>query len=285
MSDPAAVPTTPPDDADGDAGREEQLAYSEIMAKMLDEEGRRRKAAKIVAVVRHALGVETLDGLRAVDVGCSAGFIADELALAGATTSGVDIDEPGLEKARARFGERVDFRLARGEDLPFDDDSVDVAVLNHIYEHVVDPEAVVADIHRVLRPGGLLYLGIGHRWQVVEPHHRLPFLSWLPQRAADRYLQAHRQGRALLRALLHPGRAAAPLRRLRRLGLHPARAHRPAAVRRWRQRAGLGGEGAAGRVPCGAAPGAHLRLGGVQGRGRAGRAAAARPAAPPGLTW
>ena len=71
----------------------------------------------------------------------------------GPRTSGVDIDEPGLEKARARFGERVDFRLARGEDLPFDDDSVDVAVLNHIYEHVVDPEAVVADIHRVLRPG------------------------------------------------------------------------------------------------------------------------------------
>ena len=178
--------------ASGD--REEQLAYSEIMAKMLDEQGRRQKAAKIVAVVRHALGVESLAGLRAVDVGCSAGFIADELALAGAQTSGVDIDEPGLAKARARFGERVDFRLARGEDLPFDDDSVDVAVLNHIYEHVVDPEAVVADIHRVLKPGGLLYLGIGHRWQVLEPHHRLPFLSWLPQGAADRYMRLTRKG-------------------------------------------------------------------------------------------
>lgn len=180
--------------AGGDAGREEQLAYSESMAKMLDEESRRQKAAKIVAVVRHALGVESLDGLTAVDVGCSAGFIADELALAGATTSGVDIDEPGLAKARARFGDRVDFRLARGEDLPFDDDSVDVAVLNHIYEHVVDPEAVVADIHRVLRPGGLLYLGIGHRFQVIEPHHRLPFLSWLPQRAADRYMRLTGKG-------------------------------------------------------------------------------------------
>ena len=176
------------------ADREEQLAYSEIMAKMLDEEARRKKAAKIVAVVRHALGVDSLEGLRAVDVGCSAGFIADELALAGATTSGVDIDEPGLEKARERFGDRVDFQLARGEDLPFDDDSVDVAVLNHIYEHVVDPAAVVADIHRVLRPGGLLYLGVGHRWQVIEPHHRLPFLSWLPRGAADRYLRLTGKG-------------------------------------------------------------------------------------------
>jgi len=170
-------------------GREEQLAYSEQMDRMLDEQGRRTKAAKILAVVRHALGVPDLAGLRAVDVGCSAGFIADELALAGATTSGVDIDEPGLARARERFGDRVDFRLARGEDLPFDDRSVDVVVLNHIYEHVVDPGAVVADIHRVLRPGGLLYLGAGHRFQVVEPHHRLPFLSWLPQPAADRYVR------------------------------------------------------------------------------------------------
>ncbi len=103
-----------------DAGdREEQLAYSEIMAKMLDEEARRKKAAKIVAVVRHALGVETLDGLRAVDVGCSAGFIADELALAGATTSGVDIDEPGLEKARGplRRAGRLPARPRRGPAL------------------------------------------------------------------------------------------------------------------------------------------------------------------------
>jgi SAM-dependent methyltransferase len=178
----------------GDGERQEQLAYSESMAKMLDEQGRRKKAAKIVAVVQHALGTGSLEGLRAVDVGCSAGFIADELASAGAATSGVDIDEPGLARARERFGDRVDFRLARGEDLPFDDGSVDLVVLNHIYEHVVDPEAVVADIHRVLRPGGLLYLGVGHRWQVIEPHHRLPFLSWLPRPAADRYLRLAGKG-------------------------------------------------------------------------------------------
>lgn len=188
--------------------REEQLAYSELMDKMLDEQARRQKAAKLIAVLAHGLGrtdtrrhtdagVEgegPLTGLRAVDVGCSAGFIADELALAGATTTGVDIDEPGLAKARARFGDRVDFRVARGEELPFEDGSVDIVVLNHIYEHVVDPDAVVADIHRVLAPGGVLYLGIGHRWQVIEPHHRLPFLSWLPQKAADRYMRLAGKG-------------------------------------------------------------------------------------------
>ncbi len=174
--------------------RAEQLGYSEQMSVMLDEGSRRQKARKLIAVIQHSLGRTDLEGLTALDVGCSAGFIADELATAGAATHGVDIDEPGVNRARERFGHRVHFQIARGEDLPFADASVDIVVLNHIYEHVVDPHAVIADIHRVLRPGGVLYLGAAHRWQIIEPHHRLPLLSWLPQRIADRYMQVTGKG-------------------------------------------------------------------------------------------
>ena len=171
--------------------RKQQLAYSEQMAAMLDEDKRRQKAAKILAVLRHALGRDDLSGLRAVDVGCSAGFIADELAGAGATTHGVDIDEPGLARARARFGHRVTFHCAPGDTMPFEDGSVDVVVLNHIYEHVVDPDSVLREIHRVLSEGGVVYLGLANRLGVVEPHYRLPFLSWLPHGPlADRYVRA-----------------------------------------------------------------------------------------------
>jgi len=67
-------------------------------------------------------------------------------------------------------------------------------VFNHIYEHVVDPEAVVKEIHRVLNPTGVVYLGLGNKYQLMEPHYRLPLLSWLPQRAADEYIR--RAGKA-----------------------------------------------------------------------------------------
>ncbi|GAA4367474.1 class I SAM-dependent methyltransferase [Agromyces bauzanensis] len=174
--------------------REQQSAYSEIQAAMLDEQSRRRKAAKILAVIGHALGRDDLSGLRALDVGCSTGFIADELALTGADTVGVDIDEPGLAKARERFGDRVEFRLADGQDLPIETESMDVIVLNHVYEHVVDPVSLVAEMRRVLKPGGVLYLGLGNRLGIMEPHYRLPFLSWLPQSAADRYMRATGKG-------------------------------------------------------------------------------------------
>ncbi len=171
--------------------RQPQLAYSELQSKMLDEEHRRGKARKILSVVEHFLGRDDLGDLTVADVGCSAGFIADELAAAGAkTTYGFDIDEPGLAKARERFGERVEFVCAPGEAIPLPDESLDVVVFNHIYEHVVNPEAILAEIRRVLKAEGMLYLGLANRFQLIEPHYRLPFLSWLPQRAADRYIRA-----------------------------------------------------------------------------------------------
>ncbi|MFC4531572.1 class I SAM-dependent methyltransferase [Sphaerisporangium dianthi] len=177
-----------------------QLAYSEIQAAMLDEAKRRRKASKIIAVLAHFLGRDpvpgpgapgVLDGLTVADIGCSAGFIADELASAGARHAfGVDIDVPGLRKADERFGERVEFVCADGTALPFPDGSMDVLVLNHIYEHVVDPDAVVRELHRVLADDGVLYLGLGNRLGVMEPHYKLPFLSYLPPSLADRYVRA-----------------------------------------------------------------------------------------------
>ena len=176
------------------AARRPQLAYSELMAAMLDEDQRRQKAAKIIRVLLHFLGRENLDALTVADIGCSAGFIADELASAGATTLGLDIDVPGLGKAAERFGSRVQFVCATGDALPLADKSVDVLVLNHIYEHVVDPDAVLDELHRVLAPTGVIYLGLGNRLGVVEPHYRLPFLSYLPGPLADRYVRA--SGRA-----------------------------------------------------------------------------------------
>jgi ubiquinone/menaquinone biosynthesis C-methylase UbiE len=176
------------------AERQPQLAYSESQLLMHDESGRRTKAQKMIRVLTHFLGVESLEGLTAVDLGCSTGFIADELRRAGAAVIGVDIDAPGLAAARARFPAGIAWALADGVALPLQDASVDLVVFSQIYEHVVDPDAVVAEIRRVLKPGGAAYLGLGNRLTLVEPHVRLPLASWLPPKLADRYVRATRRG-------------------------------------------------------------------------------------------
>lgn len=174
--------------------RQKQLAYSDLQYKMLIEDERRIKANKIVSVLEHFRGTSDLAGQKVVDLGCSAGFISDELHKAGAEVTGVDIDEPGIEKAKARFGAEIEFLVADGENLPWADHSIDAVVFNHIYEHVVSPEAVMAEIRRVLKPTGLAYLGLGNKLGVMEPHYRLPFLSWLPEAAADKYMSLAKKG-------------------------------------------------------------------------------------------
>ena len=169
--------------------RERQLAYSDLQPLMLDEASRRAKAAKIVTVLGHFLNRESLDGLRVLDIGCSGGIIASELARAGGFVMGVDIDEPGMAKAESRFGDHVMFVLADGERLPVASGTTDVVVLNHIYEHAFDPSALVAELRRVLAPSGVAYLGLGNRLGLMEPHYHLPFLSWLPRSLAHSYVR------------------------------------------------------------------------------------------------
>ena len=103
--------------------RSVQLEYSQLEPRMLDEAGRRYKGAKIIAVLQHFLGVSSFAGLRVLDIGTSAGFIASELARAGGAVVGVDIDVPGVAAAAARHGDEVSFLTAEGEHLPLRDSS------------------------------------------------------------------------------------------------------------------------------------------------------------------
>jgi SAM-dependent methyltransferase len=200
--------------------RSAQLEYSNLQPEMHNEEGRRAKAAKMLSVLEHFRGTADLAGATVVDLGCSTGFIADEFRRAGARVVGVDIDVPGLAAARARFdaGQTASFDLsaataaedrtvagrpsglgfvcADGERLPLPSGSADVVVFNHIYEHVVDADEVMTDIERVLAPDGVVYLGLGNKWGVIEPHYGLPFLSWLPPKAADAYMRRFGKGDA-----------------------------------------------------------------------------------------
>lgn len=175
-------------DPDRVASRLPQLAYSELQDKTMDEKKRRTKADKIVAVLQHYIGRQDLSGLVTIDIGCSTGYTVDTLRGAGCDAVGLDIDAPGLAYADSLFGDRAFFLCADGSALPFADRSIDIVVFNHIYEHVVDADAVLDEIRRVLRPDGVAYFGFANRLGVIEPHYRLPFLSWLPRRAADRYV-------------------------------------------------------------------------------------------------
>ncbi len=120
-------------------------------------------------------------------------MITEEIAASAASVIGVDVDLESLEYARRREG-RAWFVTTSAEYLPFADSTFDAAVCNHVYEHVENPARLVAEVHRVLRRGGVCYFAAGHTLQLVEPHYRLPFLSWLPRGAASAWVRAAGRG-------------------------------------------------------------------------------------------
>jgi SAM-dependent methyltransferase len=69
-----------------------------------------------------------------------------------------------------------------GHDLPFEDATFDAVVCQAVLEHVLDPPRVVAEMHRVLRPGGLLYAEIPFMQQVHEGAYDLTRYTYVGQR-------------------------------------------------------------------------------------------------------
>ena len=175
--------------------------------RLHDRAGRARRAARIARVLSELGGVD-LARSRLLDVGASHGLISLALSARCDFVIGVDVDRAALRAAAAepRDPGRAVFALASGMALPFADASMDVVVCNHVYEHVPDPLRLMAEIARVLRPGGLCYFAGGHRLQLIEPHHRLPLLSWLPRPLADAWLRALGRGSHYEERFLPPWR-------------------------------------------------------------------------------
>jgi 2-polyprenyl-6-hydroxyphenyl methylase / 3-demethylubiquinone-9 3-methyltransferase len=97
-------------------------------------------------------------GLRALDVGCGGGFLAEEFARLGFDVVGVDPSAVSIEAARQHAtasGLNIDYRVAPGEQLPLEDAVFDVVYCCDVLEHVSDLDRVVSETARVLKPGGL----------------------------------------------------------------------------------------------------------------------------------
>ena len=94
---------------------------------------------------------------RALDVGCSTGYLASRLQERGATVVGLDLDDRAAEQAR-RFCESVHVGDVETMELPFEAGSFDAIVAGDVIEHLRDPGAFLARIRPLLRPGGRLVL-------------------------------------------------------------------------------------------------------------------------------
>ncbi|MCU1640470.1 MAG: methyltransferase type 11 [Nocardia sp.] len=113
-------------------------------------------------------------GQRILDAGCGSGPLFAALRDRGAIVTGIDASAGMLELARRRLGADADLRVADlANPLPFPDDAFDDVVASLVLHYLQDWAQTLAELRRVLTPGGRLLVSVEH-----------PFAIWLAQRSA-----------------------------------------------------------------------------------------------------
>src|SRR5947208_5632313 len=110
--------------------------------------------------LHHLLALVDFDGYRGrsvLEVGCGAGVDLARFAKGGARVTGVDLAASAIELARANFAQQGldgSFEVADAERLPFPDNSFDLVYAHGVVQYTADPQKLVEECRRVLKPEG-----------------------------------------------------------------------------------------------------------------------------------
>ena len=130
------------------------MGYSEEFRQLLDRRSAETHAKHLLPYLK--------PGFRVLDFGCGPGTITVGLAKAvePGEVHGIDMEESqiGLARSAAKAGghDNATFHVGGVTDLPFKDDSFDAAHCHAVLMHVPDTRATLAEVKRVLRPGGIV---------------------------------------------------------------------------------------------------------------------------------
>jgi SAM-dependent methyltransferase len=128
------------------------------------------------------IGINLSRDLVLLDFGCGNGECLDQFHKAGYTVFGCDIAFQEESDARLKtYLEDGSIRkiAANPYRIPFADDYFDLVFSNQVFEHIMDYEAVLSEIRRILKPDGVGLHVFPGRWKIRESHVYVPFSSVL----------------------------------------------------------------------------------------------------------
>lgn len=114
------------------------------------------------------LGIRKEWGTRLLDVGCGNGEFMSRMKSLGWNVEGTETDDKAVDFAQNKMGLKVHSGILEALRLP--ENTYDVITISHVIEHVTDPETLLRECLRILRPGGRLVMitpntqSLAHRW-------------------------------------------------------------------------------------------------------------------------
>ncbi len=105
---------------------------------------------------------------------------------------GIEPVPHNVEEARRFVGGQASIVLGTAEAMPLPDQSQDLVLMESVLEHVDSPPRSLAEVHRVLKPGGVCYAYTTNRlkfsWRGFNGEYRVPFLNWFPHGVREAYV-------------------------------------------------------------------------------------------------
>jgi 2-polyprenyl-6-hydroxyphenyl methylase/3-demethylubiquinone-9 3-methyltransferase len=108
---------------------------------------------------RDAKKLDSMKGLRMLDIGCGGGLLSEPLSRLGASMTGVDPSETNIEAAKQHAGQSglaIDYRCTTAEALAEAGEQFDIVLAMEVVEHVADVPLFVQSCAAMVRPGGLM---------------------------------------------------------------------------------------------------------------------------------
>jgi 2-polyprenyl-3-methyl-5-hydroxy-6-metoxy-1,4-benzoquinol methylase len=169
-----------------------------------------RRGAPLLEILRDHTGLDSIEGLRVLDLGCGFGALTAFFAAQGATVTGVDLKEDRFEVGRAvaaEHGLEAEFRAGLMQDLDLSDRAFDLVVQNNSLCYIVpreDRRAALSESLRVLRPGGRIVIRNPNRWSARDQFTGIPLLQLLPPHQAVSVANRLGKERSLVRLTSGP---------------------------------------------------------------------------------
>ena len=127
-----------------------------------------------------------------LELGCGRGDFLLECYTEGLDVIGIDINPEYIkisEEKIKKSGFKPHIILAKGEELPFEDNDFDFINCVEVLEHTNDPKKVLMECYRVLKDNGQIFITIHNRFGAKDAHYKLWFLNWLPKFLKNKYIK------------------------------------------------------------------------------------------------